>query len=201
MDFSNIVKGQVAQSLVKTIFETGGYRVSRLGVEEVFKEVTHLEYRQYQALKLPLALRTLPDFLVATPDIDKAWLLEVKFRSNFDNDTITELHETLSKQFNYWDDAVAVILIGTHPCEEKSGKFIQDYMRVITKDSLNELIKPRDIHRAPSYLLSKGYILYENYWVWDSLKQPHHFFSGLHAEKVLKKADTMIKTLKSLVNN
>jgi hypothetical protein len=78
MLFSNIIKGQVAQTLVKILLERAGYRVTRLGIEELFQEVVHLDAGQYANLNLPENLRFLPDLLVADSTIEKAFLVEVK---------------------------------------------------------------------------------------------------------------------------
>ncbi|MBE0471931.1 MAG: hypothetical protein IBX55_20785 [Methyloprofundus sp.] len=198
MRLDNLIKGQVTQSMVKSILESAGYRVSRLGVEEIFTEVTHLDYKQYEELNLPIELRSLPDLLVATATIDKAWLVEVKYRAKFDEDTIKEIYNTLSTQFAKWPDTVVVLLIGSHPRAEKPGRFIQDYMRIITKQSLNELIKPRDMFRMPDFLLANGFKAYESYWIWEDLEKPQVFFKRLEAKSVLAKADAFIRTLKSL---
>src|SRR6266516_2614052 len=113
MDFTNVVKGQITQSLIKTLFERAGYRVTRLGVEELFVEVTQLDEQQYNALNLPLALRYLPDFLMADSTLNKAFLLEVKFRRVFDVSSTQSLYYELTRQREFWPDSYVVILIAT----------------------------------------------------------------------------------------
>jgi len=49
--------GVVTQTLLKALLERGGYRVTRLGIEELFAEVKHLDLQQYLGLHLPLQLR------------------------------------------------------------------------------------------------------------------------------------------------
>src|SRR5947209_6471825 len=129
MLFTNIVKAQITQGLVKTLFETAGYRVTRLGVKELFAEVTHLTEDEYKSLNLPLGLRYLPDLLVADRDLNRAFLLEVKFRKDFNDRSMKDLHFELKRQREYWPDSYAVLLIANSFVER--GRFHQDYIRVI----------------------------------------------------------------------
>jgi hypothetical protein len=61
LEFTNVVKGFVTQTLLAALLERGGYRVTRLGIEELFGEVKHIDMHQYLKLELPLPLRYLPD--------------------------------------------------------------------------------------------------------------------------------------------
>lgn len=135
MDFRNVVKGQIAQSLIKTLFERAGYRVTRLGVEELFDEVTQLDEQQYKALNLPLALRYLPDFLIADSILTTAFLLEVKFRKEFNENTARSLHYELTRQREFWPDSYAVILIATSSFPFKGLN--ENYIRVIRPGELD----------------------------------------------------------------
>jgi len=40
LDFTNVLKGVVTQTLLMALLERGGYRVTRLGIEELFGEST-----------------------------------------------------------------------------------------------------------------------------------------------------------------
>lgn len=132
MEFRSIVKGQLTQSLLKTLMERAGYRVTRLGVEELFGEIQYLDLPQYLALNLPLNLRSLPDLLVADPNMQKAYLVEVKFRREFNEASIGSLFKSLSKQREHWQDSYAVVMIATPFVPD--GRFNQDVMRVVPPD-------------------------------------------------------------------
>jgi len=129
MEFKNVVKGQLTQSLLKTLMERVGYRVTRLGVEELFGEIKYLDLKQYLALGLPLNLRFLPDLLVAEPDMQKVSLVEVKFRREFGEQSIDSLYLDLKKQREHWPDSYAIIMIATPFV--KGGRFHQDCIRVV----------------------------------------------------------------------
>jgi len=59
LQFVNIVKAQITQTLLSTLLIRGGYRVTRLGIEELFGEIKYLDLPTYMALNLPLQLRYL----------------------------------------------------------------------------------------------------------------------------------------------
>jgi hypothetical protein len=109
--------------------ERGGYRVTRLGVEEVFDEVKYLGREQYLALGLPDGIRTLPDLLVTDPGVTWARLIEVKFRRRFDRRTAGELIDELTEQRRFWPESSAVILLGQPFFPD--ARFHQDFMRVV----------------------------------------------------------------------
>jgi hypothetical protein len=138
MSFSNVLRGHLAVRIFVTLLERGGYRVTRLGIEELFDEVKFLPLDQYLALGLPQALRTLPDLLVANPNVSWARLIEVKFRQRFDRETAKKLHSTLSDQRQYWPDSYAIIMIG-EPFV-KGGRYHQDFVRVVPPSETDSLL-------------------------------------------------------------
>ena len=71
----------MAERILTVLLERGGYRVTRLGIEELFEEVKYLDREQHLALGLPEQLRTLPDLLVTDPGVTWAKLIECKVSS------------------------------------------------------------------------------------------------------------------------
>src|ERR1043166_4540366 len=138
MTFANLLRSRVAERILVTLLERGGYRVTRLGIEEIFDEIKLLSKAEYLGLGLPPALRALPDFLVADPHVSWAVLVELKFRRRFDDEVARELHATLTEQRVHWPDSHAVIMIA-EPFVE-GGRFHQDYIRYVKPretDALN----------------------------------------------------------------
>ena len=138
MSFSNVLRGHLAVRIFVTLLERGGYRVTRLGIEELFDEVKYLPLHQYLALGLPRALRTLPDLLVANPNVSWTRLIEVKLRKRFDQEVAKELHSILSEQRQYWPDSYAIIMIGDPFV--KDGKYHQDVVRVVPPSETDSLL-------------------------------------------------------------
>lgn len=130
-------KGQFAQSLVISLLEAAGYRVQRFGVEEVLSEVKSVSNRGEGYLDLPPALWALPDLLVLNLGTSAAGLVEVKFRTTFDDRTARELHAALGAQQRHWPGTHTVLVVADPP-GWPGGRY-QDYLRVIRPDDLRAL--------------------------------------------------------------
>ena len=79
MEAQNLLKGQVLEGLIETIFKRARYQVVPLGVEHQFPDIDALTFDEYKE-KLPEGLKMLPDFMVyrwssGTP---KVFFIEVK---------------------------------------------------------------------------------------------------------------------------
>ena len=107
MEFERRIKGQITESLVQTLLEHAGYRVVPLGIEQVIREV-----KDQGSWNLPQPLRTLPDFLITDAEIKKNWLLEVKYRHQWNEYTIKSLEETLTNQVKYWSEFYFLVFLG-----------------------------------------------------------------------------------------
>jgi len=136
--FANVLRGRMAERILVTLLERGGYRVTRLGIEEIFDEIKLLGQRDYLDLGLPSGLRALPDILVADPQVSWAALVEIKYRRRFDDEVSRELHDTLSKQREYWPEANALVMIG-EPFDS-NDRFHQDYIRLIKPAETSRLL-------------------------------------------------------------
>jgi hypothetical protein len=56
IDFRDAIKAQIAQAVLAALLERCGYRITRLGIEELFREVKFKELAQYRELALPAQL-------------------------------------------------------------------------------------------------------------------------------------------------
>lgn len=182
MQFVNIVKAQITQTLLTTLLERGGYRVTKLGIEELFGEIKYLDLPSYMSLNLPLQLRYLPDLLVSDKDTKKAYMVEVKFRKQFDESSAQNLYDELIDQRKYWPQSYAVIMIADPIWTD--GKFHQDYIRIVEPDRTNWLIDDK---------LSVGKR-------WSKLAQIYHVFKDFDDGKLLHNADSITPALKQLAN-
>jgi hypothetical protein len=137
MSFSNVLRGHLAVRIFVTLLERGGFRVTRLGIEELLDDVKFLPLPQYLTLGLPPALRSLPDLLVTNLDVSWARLIEIKFRQRFDREVADELYSTLSEQRIHWPDSYAIIMIGEPFVRD--GGFHQDCVRVVPPSDTEKL--------------------------------------------------------------
>lgn len=202
MKFSNVAKGQLTQSIAKMLFERAGYRVTRLGIEELFHEVVQLEVQEYRKLGLPKALRALPDLLVATPNISSARLVEVKFRSRFDGDSAQALHKTLSHQFEYWPETVCMLMIAE---PEDGGRFHQDFIRTIDKRTLRHLdaakwSQPGSVRDSVQYSVANRFKVGGAMGIWGLLRPLNQAFEYFRHDKTdtWMCADMLTQTLSEL---
>jgi hypothetical protein len=112
MDFKNRLKGSVTQTLVKALLEDAGYRTIPLGVEEVIREVSVLPAEEYLDLELPTVLRKMPDFFVAEPDLSNAWLVEVKYRKEWNDEARRRLGNQIREQVKVWKPLFLTVFLG-----------------------------------------------------------------------------------------
>ena len=163
--FANVLRGRLAERILTILLERGSYRVTKLGIEELFDEVKTLNRKQYRALGLPEQLRSLPDLLVADPGLTWAKMIEVKYRRKFDRKTANELFATLSMQRKFWPQSYAVVIVGH--AAEPDLHFHQDYIRVIPPDKTELLKRPSDIDVPTDDLCDE---------LWDRLPMLHDIF-------------------------
>jgi len=180
IQFTNVAKAQITQALLSALLERGGYRVTRLGIEELFGEIKYLDLPEYMALNLPLKLRYLPDLLVADLEMKNAYLVEVKFRRSFDEISASLLHEKLKEQREHWPESYAVIMIAESFVPE--GKFHQDYIRVVSPGQTDMLV---NANLSPEKR-------------WEDLPQIYHVFKNLWETSLLYAADSITPALRDL---
>lgn len=113
MDFKNRIKGSITQTLVKALLQDAGYHIISLGVEEVIREVAALPLSEYKQLELPHVLRKMPDFFVSDQYVERAWLVEVKYRKEWNDRTRTKLGKDIYEQVKSWSPLFLIIFLGT----------------------------------------------------------------------------------------
>lgn len=112
MDFKNRLKGSVTQTLLKALLEDAGYQIVPLGIEEVIREVKTLSGSEYTKLGLPDVLRKMPDFFIADKNFTETWLIEVKYRKQWNEGTRTALKHEIEPQVKIWQPVYLVLFLG-----------------------------------------------------------------------------------------
>lgn len=181
LEFEEDTKGQITQSILRTLLVHCGYRVVRLGIEEQLNEVMYLDALKYAKMDLPRALRLLPDILAIDTQSDVPFLVEVKYRKNFSNAVAASLYERLKEQLSFWPTTCAAIMISESFWGDRG--YSQDHLRMIGGDELNKLVDGKLEPMAR----------------WDSLKYFHGVFT-LAKDNLLyyKGADKITTALMSL---
>jgi hypothetical protein len=176
MPFSHVLRGRVAERILVTLLERGGFRVTRLGIEELFDEVKYLSMQEYLKLGLSKALRALPDLLVADAQISWAALVEVKYRRVFDAEAARELHATLTEQRMHCPEAYAAIIIA-EPFVE-GGRFHQDYIRMVEPGNTEALLwQPSPVAKSQRTERQNMQLTWERLPTILKLFRPAHFDS------------------------
>ncbi len=134
-NFDDLVKGQVTQAILQSVLEGVGYRVRRLGVEELLPELRGGDGSSIHG-GLPERLRFLPDFLVIDPELGEVHLTEVKFRRAISESSLQLLVREVAHRRQYWPETETVVMVAE---ARQDRGFHQDHIRVILPDAGQEL--------------------------------------------------------------
>lgn len=122
----NMIKGRVAETIIQEMFLSLGYKVFHYGMEHSVPGISELIRRSDDGVATNI--RSMPDFVVVSPDGKLTSFVEVKFRAN-------ELFtlEELSKDYP-WENTYFIVVSRKHiKCitykELKSGKSISPKSR------------------------------------------------------------------------
>lgn len=128
MDFTSKLKGQITQSLIECLLVDAGLRVVPLGIEQVIREVKLLSKEQYLAAGISPTLRSLPDFFIANSDMSRTWLLEVKYRRHWNEETRADLARSLFSQVKMWQPLHLAVFLGE---TNNNPSFPNSYLRML----------------------------------------------------------------------
>jgi hypothetical protein len=119
MEYSNLLKGRISETIIDVLLKDAGYHVIPLGIESTIREITLLDHKDYSRRLKNFRdnLRTLPDFLITTKDLSNFWLVEIKYRKKWDKGTQKQLGKDLMLQARCWSPLLTVILLGEPCCE------------------------------------------------------------------------------------
>lgn len=67
----------------------------------------------YAQLRLPPVLRSMPDFFVSAAEMERHWLVEVKYRKKWDEATRTSLGDQISPQVETWGPLNLIVFLGS----------------------------------------------------------------------------------------
>ena len=174
MRFANRLKGGITQTLLRTLLQDGGYRIVPLGIEEVIREVSVLPVDAYTKLSLPRVLRSMPDFFVAREDMQQTWLVEVKYRKEWNNQTRDKLGAQIREQVRAWGPLSLIIFLGSpgKPTDTPSSWF--GIVKVQCIDEVLVVLHPDDkFHVRWSDLTWKHFYRIQDFFTTLSGK-PHY---------------------------
>lgn len=113
MKFLDRIKKEMSEGIVKAILEHHSYRVIDTGIEKVIREISCLPQDLYLTLGFPDALRRLPDFVVMDVNQTHKTMVDVKYRSTWDNSLLFD--KKVLSQLNFYKKTVLVVINSTPP--------------------------------------------------------------------------------------
>lgn len=195
MNFNNRVKGTITQSLIKVLFKDAGYNIAPLGIEEMIREVQSIPPLVYGAMELSQTLRTLPDFLVALPEYEKTYLVEVKYRARWNESTKQRLKSCLTNQVQQWQPIYLVLFLGERA---RPNDTPASYLGVLRLEYQDGTLGFREIGTE-----SESFRPWEEL-DWDCFKRLHDVFTEIttrYEENTITKAVGLVKSMKSILIN
>ncbi|WP_226099515.1 hypothetical protein [Dickeya oryzae] len=112
MHFLDRIKKEMSEGIVKAILGHHGYRVIDTGIEKVIREVSCLPQDLYNTLGFPDSMRRLPDFVIMNVDQTNKILVDVKYRSTWDNSLLFD--ERILTQLNYYKN-ITLVVVNSNP--------------------------------------------------------------------------------------
>ncbi|MFZ3092004.1 MAG: hypothetical protein WA240_15460 [Nitrospirota bacterium] len=193
MDFENRLKRELSQGAFKCLLEDCGYRVVPLGIEAVIREVACLDKEAYKNLDFSDAVRFLPDFCILDQNQKHKFIVEVKYRWDWDGNILKEV----SNQVRMFKDIILVVFIGDPP-DSKYTPRPSTYVRCC-KMYMNEQnqvcaeVKESKGGAATKTIFVEEEDLSELRW-WD-LKTLQDYFPDLNNTK---EEGSLVKAIKSI---
>ena len=107
MDPQSILKGKIAENLVRELLEKNGLRVYSLGQKKLLEELEQTENSFSWESKTGKKISSIPDFIVFNNE-SKSCFVEVKFRS--DPESLEEVL-LLEKEYieKYWEAKIIIV--------------------------------------------------------------------------------------------
>lgn len=137
MEFSNRIKKEMTEGIVRAILVDAGYRVISLGIESVVREIECLTALEYAGLDFPKAIRSLPDLLVMDKEQTEKNLIEIKYRSSWSATIFDEIEE----QVHLYKQLVLIYLNSAPPLSDGKETSPGSYIRCCHVRSNNNIVE------------------------------------------------------------
>jgi hypothetical protein len=125
MDFKNRLKKEITEGAIRALLVDAGYRVIDIGIERVVRELECMSERDYLSLGLPKSLRTAPDLLVMNKDQTEKFIVEIKYRKNWD----IQLFENIRDQLQHVRELLLILILSEPPKSSYSNHSPSSYIR------------------------------------------------------------------------
>lgn len=93
MGFTNRIKKEMSEGLIKALLVDAGYRVISSGIESIIRETECLEKEQFYRLGFSKALTSMPDYIVMDKAQTEMHIIDVKYRKNWTASLLNDVHD------------------------------------------------------------------------------------------------------------
>jgi hypothetical protein len=194
MDFENRLKRELSQGVFKCLLEDCGYRVVPLGIEAVIREIANLDKETYKNLDFSDAVRFLPDFCILDQNLKHKFIVEVKYRWDWDGNILKEV----SNQVKMFKDIILVVFIGNPPDRYTKQPSPSTYVRCCKMYMSEQNQVCAEVKESKGGATIKIIFVEEedlselNWW---NLRILQNYFSDL---KNSKEEESLVKAIKSI---
>jgi hypothetical protein len=189
--FEDRIKKEMTEGIVRAILEQAGYRVIDSGIEKFYRELSCLSANEYSNLAYPSALRKLPDFTVMDKNQTEKYLVEVKYRSDWNVSVFSDALD----QVKLFGEIVLVSIYANAPDPNEynsPARFIRccrvRYLNDRHEIQVNEFSKKTSLTWKPLSELS------DNPALWWAMPKLYEVFS------LIEKDSKQIKTFEAAIN-
>ncbi len=193
MDFENRLKRELSQGVLKCLLEDCGYHVIPLGIEAVIREIACLDKEAYKNLDFSDAVRFLPDFCILDRSLKHKFIVEVKYRWDWDGNILKEV----SNQVRMFRDIILVVFIG-NPSDIRYPTWPSKYVRSCRMYISEQNQVCAEVKGTNGGDTTKAIFVEEedlsklNWW---NLRILQNYFSDL---KISKEEESLVKAIKSI---
>ena len=201
MSFSNRIKKEMTEGIVRAILEDAQYRVIDSGIEKVLRELSCLSGAEYAALGYPDAMSRLPDFTVMDRAQSSKQLVEVKYRTTWDKSLFDEVQE----QVRIFGEIVLVSVNANAP-DPNGLNYPSRFLRCcrlkmdggVYKVELNTKIQGTN-NFSTSWQSVQSLKNTES-WLWWAMRPLHEVFVQLKEESNKDTLTLAVKALKGILD-
>lgn len=190
MEFTNRLKKELSEGIVRSLLKDAGYRVIDLGIENTIRETECLSKTEYFNLNITKGLRMLPDLCVMDREQTLQYNVEVKYRSGWN----LELFKDIEDQVKRFDEIILIYINGKAPETDLDSP--SRYIRCCKLKHLDGeyLFQSRNLDWQPVSQLRED----ENqWWAMSLLQNVFPLFNEKAREQTITNA---IKTIRGILN-
>lgn len=202
MNPQNLLKGQVLEGLLSTLFKRANYKVVPIRVEHQFSDIDALTVEEYKD-QLPESLRMLPDLMVYRWDMDKlkVFFIEAKYRTELTPSNLNSLRKTLEKQYKRWSETYCVLALANPPNTYREEKnYHHHHLKVIDLRDLDTYPNnPKDFWNK-AVAITKVFPEFESFMQANPLAEELGVDYAQSLESLLDDSVKIIKALGSIIS-